>query len=297
MKVLKINRIRVWNPHSARVSERWFWKSEALIGSDRKCGIRIHELQGLMARIDFDQKEIIYIDSGKIENLKVGELFQIGTYVFQWSELDLSKTISLGTLVSIVSIFAFSILLLIWNSRRVEQCGHDAFQLTHGPWKKSSPITGQLFEKRIDFRRALDEKSWLKALAELNSIREMISSPQVPKACLPASAFEKLELEFAEKIIRDYLSKNELERAANELKKIGHLNGADGWNRLRKIVLNNARSVYLKGYRMDDESSDEAQGLMDNAESVCLALSLSSRCFLQQTSHQRVPSLERPSLE
>lgn len=297
MKFLKINRIRVWNPHTARVSERWFWKSEALIGSDRKCGVRIRELQGLMARIDFGQKEIIYINSGKIEKLKVGELFQIEAYVFQWSELDLSRAMTFGTLVSIASIIIFLILLFVWKSHRAEQCSHDAFQRTHGPWKKSSPITGQLFERRIDFRKALDEKSWLKALAELNSIREMTYSQELPKTCLPATAFEKLELEFAEGIIRDYLSKNELERAANELKKIGHLSGADGWNRLQKIVLKNARSVYLKGYRMDDEVSEDAQGLMDSAESVCLALSLSSRCFLQQTSHQRVPSLERQSLE
>jgi len=295
MKFFKFNRIRIWNPHSARVMEKWIFKKETLVGSDKKCGIKIKDLNGIKARLDFSQLEILNLDTGKVQPLVSGQIFQVDAFVFQWIEVDVSRYFNTTSLISAGSILFFLIAICFWDSKKEILCSPQAIQVSEGIWRKSSPNTSILYERKLSFRQALKEESWLRAKGELDSIREIISQMDAPASCKIDNALHSLEIEFSDKLIQKYIKEQNFSKAAFELKRVSVVVGGDRVGRLLRKLMKVSKELYLSGYRLEDENSEKAHQLMDDAEAVCGVLSLAPHCFMQQTLRQKVPSLEKQS--
>jgi hypothetical protein len=281
----KINCIRIWSPGSEKIKNRFFLKSDIIFGSDLASDICITELEGLQARLDFQEKELSHFQNDKLEYIEEGQIFQLGPYVFQWKTISPFKKSYILPL-SCISISLFFILIIsIWPKEAKIDCSARSLKLASGYWGSSSarPKDKKFFANlqtyKLSFLKAVKNKNWLKARSELNEIELRVRDVNAQKACGILLPLVQLERRLSENLIRGFLKDSSLLLAAEEIQSFKTKFPENNLERFEKRIMKDIRKKYFQGYRLEEKDPEKAFALMEQAEEACMALGLEGDCF------------------
>ncbi len=284
MKVI-IHHLRIWDSQSSRIKSKYFVKKEILFGSDAKADVRMDSLSGFYARLDFETGELYFLETQQSETLKSGDIFQMGTSAVQWKIFKPLPRSFYG--MGFIILFGSS--LLLWSYTRGKKaeppCSNRSIKIASGSWGVSgvSPEDRRFFEDLRDLRKSflkgLKSMEWVKARADLNSIREFFNREDQDPRCGVLQSLTALEGRFSEALILKNLREKDPLKAAQVWKKFKDEFQTEDLEYLKKRMIREALKTYYQGYRLEDESAEHGQDLMDQAQKVCLYLNLPENCF------------------
>ncbi len=284
-----IIRFRYWNATSSKVKEKFFIKEAILIGSDAHCDITIHDLEGVQAQIHFKDGVCEDYHRGLKDKVSKNELFQIGNHVFQWRELSLphlSLAAKVTILGSIASCLAFMVFLGL-SSADPTSCRGLAAEFSQPQWRSSIPEIKEALILRQRANEALEKKDYRRALTEIETLVEKTQAYDIGEFCGPRRSISKLKRNYILQLARDDILAGSLrERFSLFNKQWLELLSADRefvQGKLIKLI----RKQYLKGYRLAERDESKSEKMIEDCETACEILGLTSDCYRPRTSYQR----------
>jgi len=316
----KIHCVRVWDPRSARISQRFFLrKHEVLFGSDKAVDIKLKVATGFYARLDFQTQEIHFIEADRVVPAEPGNLIGVGDYVVQWKILNIFdrrfRWAVLGLLLSTIflSFFAF-----FHSSSHVDECSDLDRKIAIGDWnskdvmdQKNQEFLNGIFELKKSFQTALHQNAFVKARAELQSLELTLAQRKVwnrPRSaslkdiqsgedqsnfvCDIRKPLQILEWKLTERLASSYFKQKNFLAAAKELKTFHSRFGISPDNSIsiERRILRQAEKIYYEGYRLEDDEPERGEEMMENAQEICRELGKDRNCFRSASNDLVLPN-------
>jgi len=260
MKAIQL--IRIWDSRTAKIRTHFFLRKEILIGADRSSHLRLKDVRGFEAKINFDTQTIRRLDQSDVEKLELGGIFQLGPYALHWRSFKFAEYSSRRRLIGMILLLTFFLGSLIWlQFRESPQC----------------PAIGKI---SINFERALREEIYVKARVELNQLKQDYLSLTKSAACAEGVEAKKLEARFWTAVLQQSLDLKDANAVAQNFLELKKLSLKDRREQLlERRVIDLAREVYLDGYRAEDQDFEKGLELMEKAREICRAIHLPPDCF------------------
>lgn len=281
-----LHRIRIWDPSCPKIRQRYFLKTEIVFGSDKNADIVVPDGPGFGARLDFESGELHYLEEEKISNIDTKTLFQVGAFVFQWTRVDWwKKEWNWAAGAFLGGLLLLSVCFLWKPASESAYCSPRFVRAAQGAWSESGArVSDKDFFQSLSglkksFQEALKLNQWAKARLELNSVREILGRENAPKDCGIFAALEEMEGRLSQRLVFEHLKKDDLVSAALEAQKSKQRISETAYASLEKRVIRAARKTYLDGYRLEEESPEKSEALMEAAHEACLSLSREAECF------------------
>lgn len=286
MKHTAIHFLRIWSPYTHRISFKYYFKSQIVIGSDKTADLTLQNLVGFFARLNFSEKTLNFLDHPEAQAVEEGKLFQLGEYALQWRQirfLQPNRKAMGSAALAIIGLLLMA--LLTTGFVGFDRCKGVQRALGRGDWSKrflaDLPERDQKrFEVakslRAEFQKAITGKDFVKARSVLNELKRNFDSENIDLSCGLSDWIGSLETALSHALIKDYLKANEVIKAAEEYSRIRHSRPSGG---IESRLIRAARDLYFEGYRLEDDESDEAYLKMDQAREVCRILNLDADCF------------------
>lgn len=279
-----LHRLQVWDPATGRMRQRFFLRSQIIIGGDPKSDLRLAGLDGIFAKIDFSEGDLDLLREGRSLKIMAKEIFTVGPYALLWTPIDSSflspwKYSLLGVAGLILAVGLY---VLLRGSEPI--CNQLEVRLARQQWS-GRPLEGEeqvlLSEVRSaveSARQALTEKNWVKLKSQIRDVDQRLDLSTQRGACRTDRAVRDLEFKMRRGLFREHLERRELSEALAILQEMISAGGKKGTIGLKRELLKSARELYLEGYRREDESADEGAEIKDRATEICTQLGYES-CF------------------
>lgn len=287
----KFYRIRVWNPENSSIKTKFTFKSELLVGSDSKSELRFKNLEPLAARLDLLSGEVFYLPEGRLEKIDSTRLFQIGPHFFQYRSYDL-------TLRRLHWVYGISVLLLLCATYlscdrpgdRQDLCLPAIQALKEGRAldfrlqdQKSQEFVKEFNPYRQALRTAIQERNFIKARVELESLESILKSYET-KTCPLAPLIQKFSYEFYKPLISFLIKEGDLKAAIDEFRRLEDASSLEQTELMKRRLLRLIRKKYLEAYALEDTNAEKAGDLMDLVIEACQSLGEEDRCYRQSSS-------------
>jgi hypothetical protein len=281
---LCLHRLQIWDPATGKMRQRFFFRPQIVIGGDPKSDLRLGDLEGIFAKIDFTAGDLDLLREGRSLKILPKEIFTIGPYAVLWMPLDagilnrwkysLGGTAGLFLAVCLFVFFKGSEAVCTQLEVRLARQQFTDRRLSEEEQRFLSEIRMSLESARLAFA----EKSWIKLKAEIREMDEKLDAATQRRDCRTDKAVRDLEFKMRRSLFREHLEHRELAEALPILQEMISTTGSKGTSGLRRDLLRAARELYLEGYRREDESPDEGTEIKDRATEVCTQLGYES-CF------------------
>lgn len=267
--------IRVWDSRTAQVRNRFFFRSEILIGSDKSNHLRLKDLKGFEAKIQFYDGTLRVLENAGAEQIYPQKIFQIGSYAFHWRKINLRPKFDRRKMILSLFLLTVGIGLLSWTQgRALPSCPLFSVYL-------KNPVSKNLVTA---FEKAVARKAFVKARADLSGIKKDFSLFARSESCEQSSDIKSLEASFWSGILQQNLEAKDGEAAAKNLNALKSLSLKDRREfLLERRVVDLARDFFLEGYRMEDQDFEKGLTLMEKARSICRSLGKPEECFRSQS--------------
>lgn len=279
-----LHRLQIWDPATGKMRQRLFFRPQIVIGGDPKVDLRLSDLEGIFAKIDFMTGDLDLLREGRSLKILPKEIFTIGPYAVLWMPLNVGtfkrwRYSLFGLAGLLLSVFLY---VLFKGSEAV--CNQLEVRLARQQFtdrRLSEEEQRFMSEIRMSVdsaRQAFTEKNWIKLKVQIREMDEKLEASTQRRECRTDKAVRDLEFKMRRGLFREHLEQRELSEALAILQEMISSTGSKGTSGLRRDLLRASRELYLEGYRREDESPDEGTEIKDRATEVCTQLGYES-CF------------------
>jgi hypothetical protein len=261
---LSIVRLRIWNSQTAVTQTRWLLKNKYYLGSDKKCGVRLQGLSGLVARLKFDKGEWEVLGSGQPIAWPEKQVQMAEPYALLYQRFSLLNRPVMVAAACLVILLCLTGFLTVGESEWI--CEYQ---------KSGRPQSAAIKRLEKPLKDALKSADLVKARAESLDFYAELEKDNSLSFCQRRASHQYWEAQFQKAWALQSLEKNDVVRAFS----IYQNNEAASWARpLRKKLIAQARELYFEGYQLEEEDSEAGYAMMADARFICQALDLDERC-------------------
>jgi len=279
-----IHRLQIWDPSSGKMRQRFFFRNQIIIGGDPKSDLKLKDLEGLAAKVDFDLAEMDLLQEGRVVKIVAQEFFTVGPYALLWTPLSSAGVKAWQLTLAGAMALVMVTLIFAWRFGSAPVCRDVEFRLSRQQWSghglkgDDQKLLEQVRRSLDSSREALRDRNWVRLKVLLREADRNLDEQTQRQSCQTDRAFRDLEFKMWRSMFREALQRGDHLEAHQQLDEILRSGWKKGTKSLKREMLNSARELYLEGYRREDEAPEEGAELMDRSTEICVKLGFES-CF------------------